>query len=227
LNIDYYAYFLYMLYSGKTLAYLVPICHKIIQKSEYETSVGVQAVVLVPTKELVAQVYNVVQELTYYCNRVVTCIKLGTASTKQEAAMLRDTPSIVVATPAGLLKHVKNGSVVLKESVQNLVIDEADLILSFGYSQDVTELVKSLPKICQGFLMSATLSAEVDRLKAIVLHSPAILKLEEEHEKEKSRKVGKLMQFYLSLPLQDKQLVLYVFLKLGLLKGKGLFFVNK
>ena len=55
-----------MLYSGKTLAYLVPICHKIIQKSEYETSVGVQAVVLVPTKELVAQVYNVVQDYMDY-----------------------------------------------------------------------------------------------------------------------------------------------------------------
>lgn len=94
--------------------------------------------------------------------------------------------------------------------------------MSLGYAKDVTELVRALPKICQGFLLSATLSPELDRLKRIVLNSPAVLKLED----ERVGKNGKLMQFYLSLPKKDKQLVLYVFLKLGLLKGKGLFFVN-
>lgn len=73
--------------------------------------------------------------------------------------------------------------------------------------------------------MSATLSPELNSLKNVVLHSPAILKLEEEKE-DKAQKDGKLMQFYLSLPKKDKNLVIYVFLKLGLLKGKGLFFVN-
>jgi ATP-dependent RNA helicase DDX56/DBP9 len=83
--------------------------------------------------------------------------------------------------------------------------------------------MKALPKICQGFLMSATLSPELNSLKKVVLHSPVVLKLEQE---EKDRSAGKLMQFYLNLPKRDKNLVLYVFLKLGLLKGKGLFFVN-
>ena len=58
-----------------------------------------------------------------------------------------------------------------------------------------------------------------------MLHSPAILKLEEEEEDSVENK-GKLMQFYLTLPKRDKYLVIYVFLKLGLLKGKGLFFCN-
>jgi ATP-dependent RNA helicase DDX56/DBP9 len=85
--------------------------------------------------------------------------------------------------------------------------------------------MKSLPKICQGFLMSATLSPELNSLKNVVLHSPAILKLEEEKEDPVNKK-GQLSQFYLSLPKKDKNLVIYVFLKLGLLKGKGLFFCN-
>jgi ATP-dependent RNA helicase DDX56/DBP9 len=83
--------------------------------------------------------------------------------------------------------------------------------------------MKSMPKICQGFLMSATLSPELNSLKKVVLHSPVVLKLEQE-EAEKS--AGQLMQFYLQTPKRDKNLVIYVFLKLGLLKGKGIFFVN-
>ena len=88
--------------------------------------------------------------------------------------------------------------------------------------------MKSLPKTCQGFLMSATLSPELDKLKQVVLHSPAVLKLEGEDDDTalQSLKEGNLMQFYLNLPSKDRYLVLYVFLKLGLLKGKGLFFVN-
>jgi ATP-dependent RNA helicase DDX56/DBP9 len=104
-----------------------------------------------------------------------------------------------------------------------------------GYASDVTEIMKYLPKICQGFLMSATLSPELNSLKKVVLHSPAVLKLEEAEndgegdgtdENGKKDKTGNLTQLYLTLSKKDKNLVLYVFLKLGLLKGKGLFFVN-
>ena len=94
-----------------------------------------------------------------------------------------------------------------------------------GYADDIAEIVACLPPIYQSFLMSATLSPELNSLKRVVLHSPAILKLEEEKRKPGERE-GQLSQFYLTLPKKDKNLVVYVFLKLGLLKGKGLFFVN-
>jgi ATP-dependent RNA helicase DDX56/DBP9 len=106
------------------------------------------------------------------------------------------------------------------------VVDEADLVLSFGYADDVAEIVRTgIPKICQGFLMSATLTPQLNALKKIVLHSPVILKLEEADEGSK-RKGPQLKQFYLPVPNNDRYLVLYVFLKLGLLRGKGLFFVS-
>lgn len=66
--------------------------------------------------------------------------------------------------------------------------------------------------------MSATLSPELNSLKKVVLHSPAILKLEEEEELpggSKKDKKGSLTQFYLTLPKKDKNLVLYVFLKVS------------
>jgi ATP-dependent RNA helicase DDX56/DBP9 len=111
----------------------------------------------------------------------------------------------------------------LKASVETVVVDEADLVLSFGHEKALREIIAGLPKIYQGFLMSATLSEDVDSIKKMFLNSPVILKLEEDEDVGVNRK---LKQFYLCLPEKDKGLVVYVFLKLGLLRGKGLFFVN-
>jgi ATP-dependent RNA helicase DDX56/DBP9 len=102
-----------------------------------------------------------------------------------------------------------------------VVIDEADLILSYGYQDDITTISKFLPKICQGFLMSATLSPEVEGLKKTILHTPVILRLEEEQ-----RSADSLQQFVVDIPEDDKFLLLYVLLKLKLLKGKVIVFVN-
>jgi ATP-dependent RNA helicase DDX56/DBP9 len=91
-----------------------------------------------------------------------------------------------------------------------------------GYSNDITEIMKSLPKTCQGFLMSATLSPELNKLKHVVLHSPAVLKLEEDEGgvDASGGADGYLMQYYLDLPSKDKFLVMYVFLKVS--SGKKL-----
>jgi len=223
--------------SGKTLAYCLPLLQKILRDaSSSNRSSGVRAVILVPTRELCSQVYSTLQSLVYYCDEVVSLAVLsatkaigsGSSAKAQQdlarqKAMLRDHPDVIVATPSGLLTHIRNGDVKLKDSKETLVVDEADLVLSFGYADDVSEIIKSLPRICQGFLMSATLSPELNSLKKIVLHSPVVLKLENE---EANRKNGSLTQFHLALPRKDKNLVIYVFLKLGLLKGKGIFFVN-
>lgn len=102
-------------------------------------------------------------------------------------------------------------------SPQNHTLKLPSLQTHKGYANDVTEIMKSLPKTCQGFLMSATLSPELHKLKHVVLHSPAVLKLEEDEDDEilagSKRGEGTLMQFYLDLPTKDKYLVLYVFLK--------------
>ena len=147
--------------SGKTLAYCLPLLHKILSlKSGGGTgAVGgeddddgdaddhfVRAVVLVPTRELCSQVQKTLTELTYYCDDVIFSVVLsagggaGSQGRKKESkkelakqeAMLRDRPDVVVSTPAGLLNHIRSGALVLKKSVQSLVVDEADLVLSYG-----------------------------------------------------------------------------------------------
>ena len=131
--------------SGKTLAYCLPVLQKILQAKSTTTSGGddgVKAVILVPTRELCSQVYKILHSLIYYCDEIVTLAVLSSSSaggskSKQQdlirqKAMLRDKPDVIVATPAGLLTHIRQGDVNLKTSVETLVVDEADLVLSFG-----------------------------------------------------------------------------------------------
>ncbi|RLN60210.1 hypothetical protein BBJ28_00003713 [Nothophytophthora sp. Chile5] len=208
--------------SGKTAAFALPLLHKILQLKQ-DAAAGepaVRALVLVPTKELVEQTRRHLLELMYYCSDVVSLLALGGQSMSAQQALLRDAPDVLVATPGRLVAHLEAGNLTLKDSVQTVVIDEADLVLSFGYGEDVRAIFNALPKACQTFCMSATLSPELEKLKRSVLHNPAVVKLEE------GATDGKLQQFYLPVDAADKDLLLYALLRLGVVHGKVIFFVN-
>ena len=219
--------------SGKTLAFAVPIIQKMLRASNAEAGAGtsssdasdprrIRALVLVPSKELCHQVYQVLYELVYYCADKVTLSYLGEQSFEVQRMHLAKRPNVLVATPASVVQHLQRGNLVIKDTLEMLVIDEADLILSFGYKRDIDVIVENLPRICQTFLMSATLNEDVDSLRKVVLHKPVVLKLEDAgHGVE-----GRLNQFYVELPETDKELLLYALLKLNLCTGKTIFFVN-
>ena len=122
--------------------------------NDSEGGTAVKGVILVPTRELCNQVAQVLEDLTYYCADLIKVVVLSSTMSNahhkkgkkgkqqqggvggdealQQEALLRDRPDIVVATPAGLVAHVRSGKLDLKRSVETLVVDEADLILSFG-----------------------------------------------------------------------------------------------
>ena len=228
--------------SGKTIAYAIPLLQRILSSSgstgtdstipPQRQQHQVEALVLVPTKELCHQVAAVVRDLSYYCDDRVTVgvVYTSTDPDGTQQAALRDRPNVLVATPSALVAVTSGGDdhaaaqrMTLQQTA-TVCIDEADLVLSFGYQQDVERIVQSLlPKIYQGFLVSATLSPDLKALQQIVLHNrPVVI-----HVEEAKTASGKLKQFFLPLPRhKDKSLLLYVFLKLGLLRGKGLFFVK-
>lgn len=74
-------------------------------------------------------------------------------------AILAEKPDIIIATPSKILAQLEAQNVELRESLESLVIDEADLILSYGYDEDVRKVLGYLPKIYQSYLMSATMSS--------------------------------------------------------------------
>ncbi|POY73180.1 putative RNA helicase, partial [Rhodotorula taiwanensis] len=227
--------------SGKTLAYAIPVVQGILQRREQGQLQGTRALVLVPTRELAEQVRGQIGRLVDGLGlgdaegdriRVVNVVgeqggrkkRKTTGGERVERMQLADRPEIVVATPSRALAHLRSESLHL-EHLDYLVIDEADLILSYGHSsEDIRSILSgpwNLPKVYQSFLMSATLTGEVEELKGVVLRNPIVLKLEDDEDE-----LANLSQFCVRCSEEDKFLLLYVILKLKLIKGKCLIFVN-
>ncbi|RKP22214.1 P-loop containing nucleoside triphosphate hydrolase protein, partial [Syncephalis pseudoplumigaleata] len=205
--------------SGKTLAYLLPTCHKILQAKAVT-----RALLLVPTRELAEQVTGQLGRLLMYCSKDIRVVNLaGQTSMEVQRSMLAEKPDIIIATPSRVLPHLRNKRLDLSETLETLVIDEADLVLSFGYEEDVRAMIGMLPKVFQSFIMSATLTQELDQLKQLVLKNPAILKLEETEDDQ----LDLLTQYSVTCSETDKFLLVYVLLKLRLIQGKIILFVNE
>ncbi|KAJ5089652.1 ATP-dependent RNA helicase dbp9 [Penicillium argentinense] len=208
--------------SGKTAAYILPVLQSILQqKSANPALKATTGLVLVPTRELAEQVQKVITSFTAFCGKDVRSINLTQkVSDAVQRTMLADFPDLIISTPTRVLANVNNSALSL-EKLSYLVIDEADLVLSYGYEDDINILSKAIPRGVQTFLMSATLTSEVDTLKSLFCRSPVILKLEEKEEKGAG-----VSQFVVKCAEDEKFLLTYVIFKLQLVKGKVIIFVG-
>ncbi|XP_065185560.1 probable ATP-dependent RNA helicase DDX56 [Sycon ciliatum] len=212
--------------SGKTAAYALPVLEKVLQSKKDQTASSqaahVRALILVPTKELAVQALTNIKDLSSSCTRDVRVADVSSHSTSTtQRTILLEQPDIVIGTPGRMLSCLKSKLIDLQH-LSFLVIDEADLVFSFGFEEDVRNVIEYLPNICQSFLVSATLSKDVEKLKEIVLHNPVVVGIEESALPDRSQ----LSQFHISCLDDDKFLIMYTLLKLRLLLGKSLIFVN-
>ena len=140
------------------------------------------ALILVPTRELADQVQNVVSSFSAFCAKDIRSVNLTQkVSDAVQRALLADFPDIVITTPARAVQNINSSALSLAD-LTHVVVDEADLVLSYGYDEDMQILAKAVPRGVQTFLMSATLTSEVDTLKGLFCRNPVILKLEEKEE---------------------------------------------
>ncbi|KAH6824423.1 P-loop containing nucleoside triphosphate hydrolases superfamily protein [Perilla frutescens var. hirtella] len=216
--------------SGKTLAYLLPLLQKLFADSPSKTNLAPAALILVPTRELCQQVYSEVTSLIELCRVQLKVVQLkSTMSASDLKTSLAGLPDIVVSTPACVQKCLKNGMLqakALQASLSVLVLDEADLLLSYGYEDDIKALTAYVPKRCQCLLMSATSSADVEKLKKLILHNPYILTLPEVGDVKDDIIPRNVQQFYISCSARDKLIHIFALLKLELVQKKVLIFVN-
>lgn len=220
--------------SGKTLAYLIPVIQTILdyKKTIDENTLAMEGpstlgIILVPTRELAQQVHSVLEKLVLYCSKDIRSLNLSSSmSDSVLTSLLLESPEIIISTPGKLINtlETKINSVSL-DNLKFLVIDEVDLVLTFGYQEDLLKISQYLPlkKNLQTFLMSATLNEDIQNLKTKFCRSPAILKLNDD---EISKGQSRLVQYYVKVSEFDKFLLCYVIFKLALIKGKTLVFVN-
>ncbi|KOC59472.1 putative ATP-dependent RNA helicase DDX56 [Habropoda laboriosa] len=209
--------------SGKTAAFAIPLIQKILSNKQRQRKQEIKGLIVAPSKELCKQINDVIVSLTIKCSREVKAIDVSPqVDLSAQKVLLTENPDIVIGTPSRLLQHLKANNMKLKQSLETLIIDEADLVFSFGYEDEIKNLLKYLPTIYQAALASATLSEDVTTLKKLVLHNPAILKLEE----PPLAPLSQLTHYSLAAEENEKATILYALLKLHLIRGKTIIFVN-
>ncbi|TAK65826.1 MAG: DEAD/DEAH box helicase [Bacteroidetes bacterium] len=155
--------------SGKTLSFAIPILE------QTKRSDGLTTLVLVPTRELCAQVAGEFVKFSQGNHLGITSVYGGVSINNQARKM--KTTNIIVATP-GRLIDLLDRNVVRLDTIKNLVLDEADRMLDMGFIPDIERILKRMPQKKQTMLFSATVSKEIERLSMSYLDDPILVSLE-------------------------------------------------
>lgn len=161
--------------SGKTAAFMLPILHKLILQPRDS---GTFTLVLVPTRELAMQIDQQIQGFAYFTGASSIAVYGGGEAWEydQEKTALSKGAAIIVATPGRLISHLNMGYVRF-DTVQNLILDEADRMLDIGFYEDILKIISFLPKERQTLMFSATMPPKIRELSRRILKSPATISL--------------------------------------------------
>jgi len=156
--------------SGKTAAFILPLL-QLIQRQEPGQGQHLKALVLVPTRELAAQIGEVAREFGQYLQpRVKSGAVFGGVALGPQMIMVNKV-ELLIATPGRLLELVAKNSLQL-EALKILVLDEAEKMLQEGFEEELQQILALLPRKRQTLLFSATFAAEVQQLAADLLSEP-------------------------------------------------------
>lgn len=156
--------------TGKTAAFALPIVQRLSEKVPSEKRRKPRALVLVPTRELAAQVS---EEMNTYARRLSlrSTMIYGGVTIQAQIERLHRGVDIVVATPGRLMDHAERGTIDLSR-IQILVLDEADRMLDLGFIDDIKKVAEYLPVKRQTLLFSATYSPSIKKLADELLNHP-------------------------------------------------------
>jgi ATP-dependent RNA helicase RhlE len=157
--------------TGKTAGFTLPILHRL---REGKTP-SLRVLVLVPTRELAAQVSDSIKTYGRFL-RLRSAVVYGGVGYAPQIQALRNGVDILVATPGRLLDHMRQGYVKFN-ALEVLVIDEADRMLDMGFLPDVRTILKALPTQRQTLFFSATMPPEVQRLANEILKQPTVIEI--------------------------------------------------
>jgi len=162
--------------TGKTAGFTLPILQRLTASAKPVTGkFPIRALVLIPTRELAAQVEESVRDYGKYL-KLSSMTMIGGVNINPQIARLKTRVDILVATPGRLLDHVQQRTVDLSQ-VEILVLDEADRMLDMGFIRDIKKILALLPKQRQNLLFSATFSDEIKALADGLLTNPALIEV--------------------------------------------------
>ena len=156
--------------TGKTASFGIPLVEMLNPKSK-----DLQALVLVPTRELAMQVREEISRLGRFCGIQSVAVYGGQAMSRQLTAFQRGV-HIIVATPGRLMDHMERGTLRL-DRLRVVVLDEADQMLDIGFAPDIEYILRHTPRSRQTLLFSATMPGPIKRLANRYLNAPSWIRV--------------------------------------------------
>lgn len=180
--------------SGKTGAFVIPILQTLLQRPQ-----RLYALVLAPTRELAYQIGEQFEALGATIGLQTACVVGGIDMMDQQVALARK-PHVVIATPGRLVDHLENTKGFSLRTMQYLVLDEADRMLSMDFEEEINRIVQLMPRERHTFLFSATMTSKVAKLQRASLRNPAKVEV----SAHKFATPETLKQHYLFIPAKFK-----------------------
>ena len=163
--------------TGKTTAFVLPLLQRWLSAPR-EQRQGIHTLILVPTRELAAQVREVVQQFSRHLpEKIKTVSAVGGVSINPQMMALRGGADFMVATPGRLLDLVDRNALQLTD-VTALVLDEADRMLDLGFADELARILTLLPERRQNLLFSATFPPALESIALGLLHEPTRIHIE-------------------------------------------------
>ncbi len=161
--------------TGKTAGFTLPLLQRLQESQQPGNKRRIRALILVPTRELAAQVAESVEDYGRYLP-FKSAVIFGGVSINPQLQKLGRGVDIVIATPGRLLDHMQRGTIRL-DAVETLVLDEADRMLDMGFIRDIRKVLKVIPRQRQNLLFSATFSDDIKQLASELLNSPTEIQI--------------------------------------------------
>lgn len=192
--------------SGKTAAFIIPILERLLYRPKKVPTTRV--VVLMPTRELAVQCFNVAKKLASFTD-IGFALIVGGFSLREQENTLKSRPDVVIATPGRFIDHMRNSASFAVDSIEILVLDEADRMLEDGFADELNEILTTIPKSRQTMLFSATMTDSVDKLIRLGLNRPVRLLVDAKRQTVK----GLVQEFVRLRPgREDKRLAYLMWL---------------
>lgn len=155
--------------TGKTAAFVLPILDKIIKTNKRHLN----TLIIAPTRELVLQIDQQIEGIAYFCGVSSIGIYGGGDGVvwERQAKALREGVDIVIATPGRLIALLQQGDVKF-DTIEHLILDEADRMLDMGFAEDIKTILKYIPAKRQTVMFSATMAPKIRNLANALLTEP-------------------------------------------------------
>ena len=207
--------------SGKTAAFIIPILERLLYRpKKVPTS---RVAILMPTRELAVQCFNVAKKLASFTD-ITFCQLVGGFSLREQETVLRQRPDVIIATPGRFIDHMRNSASFTVDTLEILVLDEADRILEDGFADELNEILTTIPKSRQTMLFSATMTDRVDKLIRIGLNRPVRIMVD-----ARKQTVGTLTQEFVRLRpgREDKRLGYLMYLSRNIYTDRVIIFFRQ